>query len=307
MKCSVCGKEAIVEVRYEGKAYCEKHFVDRFKKRVWKTVVKTKMIKPKERVAFGLSGGKDSSVALYILKPILEKWRSEFFAITIDQGISGYGDKLVEFAKKLTSDLGVEHYVYSMKDEIGVSIDEVARLNRPRAVCSYCGAFRRWILNKKARELGADKLVIGHNLDDEAQTALMNFIRGDLKRTARMGADIGVIEDPLFVPRVKPLREIPEREIKLFAYLKGLSPGDEQCPYVEEAFRKEVRKQLNTLEAKFPGTKFSILRSNDRLVEILRDYYKEFGHPNKCKICGELTAGDICKKCQFLAELGLRP
>ncbi len=303
MKCSICGEEAVVEVRYEGKAYCEKHFIERFKRRVRKTIAKTKMVKPGETIAIALSGGKDSTTALYVLKPILEKWKSKFFAITIDQGIHGYGDKLIRFSKKLTNELGVEHHIYSMKNEIGITIDDVANLKRPRAVCSYCGAFRRWILNKKARELGADKIVIGHNLDDEAQTALMNFMRGELSRTARMGPEIGVIKDDLFVPRVKPLREIPEREVKLFAYLKGLSPGDEECPYIGEAFRKEIRKELNELESKFPGTKFSIVRSNDKLASILKGYYKDIGKPNRCRICGELTAGEICQKCKFLDEL----
>ena len=306
MKCSVCGKEAIIEIPYEGRAYCERHFVDRFKKRVAREVTRGKLLKPNERIGFAVSGGKDSLTAMYVLAPLVKKWKTEPIAISIDEGIRGYRKKAIKNAKKLADELGIQHVVYTFKDEIGIADDEIARMKRPRAVCSYCGVFRRWILNKKAKELGLDKLVTGHNLDDEVQAIVMNFMRGEFERIARIGAEVGISRHPGFVPRVKPLREIPEREIAIFSYIHGYwNPGGE-CPYLGESFRNQVRASLNNLEAKFPGTKYSILSSGDKLVEILKKE-RVFGKPKRCKICGEPSAGEICQRCQFMMELGLDP
>ncbi len=307
MKCSVCGKDAVIEIPYEGKAYCEKHFIERFKRRVRKTITRYKLIQPKEKIGFAVSGGKDSLTAMYVIAPLIEKWKLDAVAITIDEGIKEYRDKTIKKAKAMADDLGIPHVVFSFKDELGITDDEIARMKRPRAVCSYCGVFRRWLLNRKARELGLDKLVIGHNLDDEVQAIMMNFMRGEFDRIVRMGAEVGVARHEGFVPRVKPLREIPEREVTMFAFLHGYwDPEDRSCPYLQESFRHQVRKKLNELEARFPGTKYSILSSGDKLISLLKES-KKFGKPNKCKICGEPTAGEICQRCQLMIELGLDP
>ena len=86
---------------------------------------------------------------------------------------------------------------------------------------------RKNILNKAARELGADKIAIGHNLDDESQTILMNYMRGDIGRLKRMIP--GTIQKGM-IPRIKPLRSIPEKEVALYAFLNGLPVSMDECP-----------------------------------------------------------------------------
>ena len=73
----------------------------------------------------------------------------------------------------------------TFKDEIGFTLGELVRKTRTNAPCSYCGVIRRRILNKKARELKADKLAIGHTLDDTVQTVLMNLMRNEPLRLVR--------------------------------------------------------------------------------------------------------------------------
>jgi len=85
-------------------------------------------------------------------------------------------------AREITRVAGIEHHVFSFKDELGHTVDELASL-RP-GLCN-CGVFRRQILNKKARQLGASKLATGHNLDDEVESAMMNFMTDNLVRIAR--------------------------------------------------------------------------------------------------------------------------
>jgi len=299
MKCSKCNKRAIIEIRYAGKALCEEHFKRYFENRFRKNI--HGKFDHNEMIGVAISGGKDSLTTLYLIKKFVK--RADVVAILIDEGLKGYRDALIEDAKTLCSRLDVPLYIFRFKEEYGITIDEIAKKRRRRGICSYCGVLRRNLLNKKARELGCKKLVMGHNLDDEAQVALMNFIRGEYWRMVRMGEEQGLIEHEKFIPRVKPLRTIPEREVVVYAMLRGIKSNFVECRYVHEAYRAEIRDMLNELEAKFPGTKHSILRSNDRLVEILKETFVVEEMPNTCKVCGEPCAGEICKACEMVEEI----
>ena len=78
--------------------------------------------------------------------------------------------------------------------------------------CSYCGVFRRQSLNTMAERLGADVMALGHNLDDMAQSVLMNLQKGEVERSVRLAPHT---QSPIegIVPRIVPLRWVPEQEI----------------------------------------------------------------------------------------------
>ena len=165
------------------------------------------------------------------------------------------------------------------------------------------GAERK-LLNSKAKELGASRIATGHNMDDEIQTALMNYIRGDVEKMARDGALVGTVKDAGFVQRIKPLRDSPENEVLLYAQFKGIEYEPSRCPYSGDAFRATIRKAINEIEEKHPGSKFQILKSTDHLIKILRDNI-DFGVIGKCDKCGDPCSGGICNFCQIAEKLGL--
>ncbi len=310
--CSRCKRrKAIIEIRYLNERLCRECFVSFFEKRVRRTIRRYELLDPKDVVAVALSGGKDSMVLLHILKKLSKKApRSKLFAIIIDEGIGGPRRKGIEGAMSFCDDLGIEYHLYTFKEELGLDINGImeraSKLKNPMPACSYCGVFRRQLLNQKARELGATKLATGHNLDDECQTALMNFIRGDVSRIARAGAVVGVIKDPLFVPKIKPLRESPEEEIQVYAELSSLPVLGSACPYAGDAFRKQMREILSRLERRYPGTRYQLLGSVDNLIPLL-SMREEGEKPRLCEVCGEITSGEECKSCAMRRELGLRP
>ena len=110
--------------------------------------------------------------------------------------------------------------------------------------CTFCGILRRRLLNEAALKLGATKVATGHNLDDEAQTVFINLIRGDVSRLIRLGIKPLKYREG-FIPRVKPLRYIPEKEIAIYAYLMGFPLYERECPYVRASLRDEIRDILN--------------------------------------------------------------
>jgi tRNA(Ile)-lysidine synthase TilS/MesJ len=123
-------------------------------------------------------------------------------AIGGDEGIEGYRQHGIDAAVKNANDLCVELIQKSFKDEEGFALDDI--YNEFKSACIPCGVFRRNILNKTAYELHANKIATGHNLDDEIQSFLMSFARGDTIKFSKFGPELDMIH-PKLVPRIKPL------------------------------------------------------------------------------------------------------
>ena len=310
MNCSICGSKAVIDCKYEGKSYCKKHFLIKFEKKVRKTIRVNNLIEKGDRIAVAISGGKDSSTMLSILRNITkDRTDVSIFAITIDEGIKGYRGKTIRDAKKFCSSLGVELHIGSFEDLIGISTDDVVKKNDDDTLkaCTFCGVFRRDCINKLAAKHGANKVAIGHNLDDEAQSIMANYIRGDMLRAVRIGPKSFIVEDKRFVPRIKPLRDVLEQEVALFALLKEFPLSFGECPYADESFRWEIRDLINSLEQNHPGTKHSIVATFDSMLPYLKSgYFKKVGTIiKKCTTCGGPTSQKYCKVCILKKKVGL--
>jgi uncharacterized protein (TIGR00269 family) len=311
MKCVRCNKTASIELKYSKEWLCKLCFAELFEDRVRKNIRINRLLEKTDKIAVALSGGKDSSVVLHILNYLSNKApKSRLVAISIDQGIEGYQGEGIAKAKKLCRKLNIEHKIYSFKKEFGFTLDQIIKksqkLERTAPACTYCGVLRRKLLNTKARELKVQKIATGHNLDDEVQASMMNYVRGDIGRMSRMGAVVGVVRDPSWVPRIKPLRPCPENEVKLYAQIKGIDFAPKRCPYSGEAFRGTIRDMLDKLEENHPGSKFQILKTTDQLVSILRERETQHIEMKRCSVCNEPTASIKCKYCEMRETLGLK-
>lgn len=299
-QCFKCDGRAVTFLRYNGTHLCRGHFLDYVEKRVKKELRRQLDVSPGIVIGVGLSGGKDSSVALLLLSRILgERKEVDLHAITVDEGIEGYRPQSLDKARRLTRRLGVPHHVISFREEFGQEMDRIVSQLNGRTPCSYCGVLRRSCLNRAAKRIGASVLATGLNLDDTVQSILMNFTRGDVERLARMGPHRKV--QPGLVPRIQPLRAVPEKESYLYAMLEGIEFSDDECPYADLALRNEYRRIVDELEDRSPGTRFSILSSYDAIAPLLRERYPP-ASLHECE-CGEPTVGESCKSCELLSEI----
>ncbi|AJF60826.1 MAG: PP-loop protein [archaeon GW2011_AR10] len=306
VSCERCSKEAKMLLPYGPHNFCEEHFLYFFENRVRRTTRKHGMVKAGEKIAVGVSGGKDSATTLYLLHKMFSRV-NEIEAVMIDEGIPGYRDKALAEGKALCKELCIAFTVYSYKKELAVSMEEVKEkidLNSGLgSTCSFCGVFRRHLLNKGAVDVGADRIATGHNLDDEVQSICMNFFDNDFSRMARLGAVVGSNGIKGLVPRIKPLYESPEKEVIAFAALKELPHySDECCPFSSQAKRNYFREMLNKMEANLPGTKFSVLRSFEQLKPLL-EKTAEHGKARYCERCGNATTTSTCTVCLKLDQL----
>jgi len=294
--CSKCNQPAIMFVRYNGTHLCKDHFIHYVTKRVKKELRKQATIRKNSVLGIAISGGKDSIVALELMYELFHERKDiEFIGISIDEGIKGYRDESIPIAKKHCDTLGINHIVVSFQDLIGKTMDEIMESSdQPYGACTYCGVFRRYCLNTTAKKHHVTHLVTGHNLDDMAQSILMNFVNADMEKLARLGPHKKI--QPGLIPRMIPLRNIPEKENALYAYLKGYLVHDAVCPYSIEASRGYIKDMVYDLERRNPGSRHSILKSYDTIKESLIAQFPP-AQLQTCQFCQEPTMHDTCKTC----------
>jgi len=302
MKCHSCGNSAVIYRKYEGRAWCKKHFSNKLELKIKATIKNNNLVCGGDKICVALSGGKDSSLTLYLMNKFFrERPDIDLFALIIDEGISGYRNESIKKAKKICKTLDIPLHLYSFKEEFGKTMDQVLRKKGARA-CTYCGVFRRLILNKRGRELGATKMATGHNLDDEIQSVFINNLKGDVGRLIRLGPKPTFVKGN-FVTRIKPLMDVPERETALYAMLNGIDFHHARCPNAADSVRSDVKIFLNNMEEKYPGTKYTIIRHFNTILPALRKYFENNGDVKTCPKCGEPTSRNICKACELLDSI----
>jgi len=299
--CSACDSPAVIDQPYAGAHACATHFVEDVEERVRREIHRQLPRFSGRTVAVALSGGKDSAAALALSQRYFRRRPAvRLVAISVDEGIAGYRTATLAAARTLTGQLGIEHRIIRAEEELRTTTDRAAERLPTTIPCSFCGVWRRRLLNQGAREAGADVLVLGFNLDDLAQTILMNLVHGDLDRLTRMAPHRG--RQAGLVPRIAPLAAIPEREVYLYAHLTGLPFDHGECPYAGRAQRNVFREALWRLEEATPGTRQALRRTQERLADRLRP--TEVGAaPERCTSCGEPSAGPRCRTCEFLELL----
>lgn len=305
MQCSKCGNPKVIYKREQsGQILCKECFIESIEKKVIKTIKKEKLLDKGDKVLVALSGGKDSVTTLEILNSFRKRRIIDICAVTVDEGIANYRQAGVDIATRHAERLGIEHKVVSLKEDYGITLDEIMQRENHKGSCTYCGVFRRTIINKAAREMGATKIATGHNLDDEVQAIMMNYLEGNTDNLTKLGAKTESKADE-FTVKIKPLREIPEREIGLYVVAKELEVHFDSCPYAMQSFRGEISDVMNQLAEKHPTIKYSTLRGYEKIKKILKDeMQKDYAH-GRCKRCGEPSSNELCKACSFLEELGL--
>jgi uncharacterized protein (TIGR00269 family) len=251
------------------------------------------LIKEGELIAVALSGGKDSVLTLHALKNYQNNLDFDLVAISVDEGIEGYRQHGIDAAIDNAEKLDIELVQKSFKDEEGFTLDDV--YSGFKSACIPCGVFRRNILNKTAYELGANKIATGHNLDDEIQSFLMSFARGDLIKFSKFGPELDVIH-PKLIPRIKPLWNTPEKEVGTWAILNNINIHLDECPYSHLSLRAKIKEFLNNNEDKYPGIKNNIMESFQKILTFESDIPSNL---NECRKCGEPTSADICKACEL--------
>ena len=213
-----------------------------------------KMIEPGDKIAVGVSAGKDSLTLLCALAELRRFYPVPFelIAITIDMGFEG-----MDFApiRKLCEELNVPYHV--IPTEISKIIFDVRKEKNP---CSLCAKMRRGALHNAAKELGCNVVALGHHFDDAVETFMLNlFFEGR----------IGCFSPVTYLSRVglkmiRPMLYMPEKDVRYFASKTSLPVVKSPCPADGNTQREEVKRLLAELDRKHDGLRYRIFGAMQR-------------------------------------------
>ncbi len=208
-----------------------------------------KMIEEGDRIAVGLSGGKDSVTLLCILAAMKRFYPAKFdlVAITVDTGL-GISEEEVSAVAELCDRLGVEYVVE--RTLIGKIVFEERKEKNP---CSLCANMRRGALNNAAKRLGCNKVALGHHADDLIETLFLSLFYES--RLSTFSPVTKLERQDLTV--IRPMIYIREKEVAGFA--KDKPRIFNPCPADKRTKREYVKKLLSELQKDNPKIKENVL------------------------------------------------
>ena len=215
------------------------------------------MINPGDRIAVGVSGGKDSIVLLRLLAEMrrFDAFSFEIEAILIDPSFEEVGGNAFDTSeiRSLCDKLKVRLTV--VKTKIAKIVFEAKSGERP---CSLCARLRRGALSEEAKKLGCRVLALGHHADDAAETLMMNLLIG-----GRIGCFSPVTEYEK-IKLIRPLIYMREREIGPLCRALSLPIAEKICPVDGATERERMKKTLHSLDREYRGLYDSIISAMER-------------------------------------------
>lgn len=211
------------------------------------------MIEDGDRIAVGVSGGKDS-LALLVFLAELRKYHNKSFeieAITIDMGLGMDYSAIAALCEKL------EVPYTCVKTEIGPIIFDYRKEKNP---CSMCSKMRRGALNQALLDRGMNKLALGHHFDDAVETFMMSLLY-----EGRISCFQPVTHlDRMGVVQIRPMLYIHERSIDNFVSRAALPVLTNRCPVDKATKREEIKQLIFDLSKTYPDLKDRVFGAMQR-------------------------------------------
>ncbi len=304
VRCRFCGREAVVYIPYTGYGVCSIHYSSFIEGKVVRAVKRYGLIDRGDRVLIALSGGKDSVVLTYILDKLSRENGFSIYLLHIDLGIGDYSRECRGIVGKIHSILGYKTVVVDIRDLLGLGVEEISR-KTCRAPCSVCGIIKRYIMNTVAIEAKMDAVATGHNLDDIASYILKEFLHQNIEGMIKLSPKIDSVED-IAVKKIRPLYEVYEEEVQLYAKLNSIEYVSRKCPLKPTRSLEVVLKnKLNELEKMFPSIKIGFIR---RFVKNLGKYPPiDYSSIRRCRVCGLISSTQVCSYCRLTEKVLGKP
>jgi tRNA-5-methyluridine54 2-sulfurtransferase len=284
------------KIRMDKETFCEN-----IEKEVIDFIEKNHFFSESDRILVAVSGGKDSTALLHILN---KYYNNQIFAVTVDSFIEDYNEINIKNLKEVCEQEKIELEIVSMKQAVGFDLYEMKErlesVGKGVNYCTICGVFKRWLLNKYAKDNDFDVIATGHNKDDIAQCVLMNLFRDKIELLGSIGATSGLRQDNKFVKRIKPLYNIAEEDLKKYNEIKKFPVNFEHCPLSNDGYRKFMKDQLNKLEEKIPEIKKNLLNFELGLIDKVKKKYITNEEIGECRVCKEPARNQICAACNLI-------
>ncbi len=222
------------------------------------------MIDDGDRIAVGVSGGKDSLTLLCALAGLRRFYPKKFelLALTVDMGFEGTDFSPIA---ALCEKLEVEYRI--IPTQISKIIFEERKESNP---CSLCAKMRRGVIHSSAKELGCNKVALGHHFDDVVETFMLN-----LYFEGRIGCFCPVTYlSRTDITLIRPMIYLPEKDVRYYAKKEDLPVVESSCPADGNTQREEIKRMLADLDRQHRGLRYRIFGAIQRAGV---DGFKEVG------------------------------
>ena len=228
------------------------------------------MIQEGDRVAVGVSGGKDSLVLLRLLAGLRAYFNKSFTleAITIDMGLGMDYSGIEAMCKELDVPYSI------VKTEIGPIIFDHRKEKNP---CSMCAKMRRGALNQAILDLGFNKVALGHHYDDAVETFMMSLLYEGRISCFQPVTDL----DRTGVIQIRPMLYIHEKTVDHFATRQNLPIVHNRCPVDKTTKREEIKQLIFNLSATYPDLKERIFGAMQRYPLVAWEPHGRYKRPKE--------------------------
>lgn len=207
------------------------------------------MIEDGDKIAVGLSGGKDSITLLMGLKALQRFYTKKFdiIAISINPGFDFFDSNLL---KETCKNLDIPYV--EEKSHIKEIVFDIRQEKNP---CSLCANLRRGILNSTAIREDCNKIALGHNEDDVLETFFLNLLYGGSINTF---APVSYM-DRSKITLIRPLIYAPEKSIKAFVKKNNIRTMNKCCPMDGYSKREDMKNLISSFQKDIPTIKANLL------------------------------------------------
>ncbi len=235
----------------------------RYKKTIWRPFIKAlkefELLEENDTVAIGFSGGKDSILLSFLFEEL--RMHSDFtfdiVYVAIDPGIKqldGTPTPSSEKLKALASEMGIDLNIYES------TMFDFVKESGVKSPCFLCSKIRRGFLYERAKELGANKLALGHHMDDVVETILLNTMYQGKYMTMMPKIKSKNFEN---ISLIRPMYYIEEQFIEKWIVGSEINALKEECPLKDEnvGARYDVKRMIESLEKDIPNFKKNVQKS----------------------------------------------
>lgn len=219
---------------------------------VTRAITNFNMIQPGDRVAVGVSGGKDSNSLLFCLNMYrhryLKKIPFELHAVHLDMGLGANLDPLKKFCERLEIPLTVK------PTDIAAILFDIRKESNP---CALCATLRRGALHNTVLDLGFNKVALAHHLDDVVETFFMSLLFNGIMKTFSPKTYL----DRTDLTLIRPFVYVTEDQVKQLLPLEDIPVIQNPCPANKKTKREEIKNLIGSLSQQYPDIRQKFLTS----------------------------------------------
>ncbi len=266
---------------------CPTCFLRLYERRLRRKLEEHRMLDGAKRVAVALSGGKDSAALLLALQRLGWVMGFEVVALHFHLGMGEHSRRNLDMVKDLTERCGLPLKVTHLSD-LGIRVARV----KGWSACAVCGAVKRSLFNREAREAGADVVATAHTLEDILLFSFKNILsrRYSFPRPT-------LPEQSGMLRKIKPLMFTPERLNAIYCRLRGIPYFEEKCPFWEPHPHR-LKEVFDHLEEVIPSGKLQLLLSLQEAFPAGEDELR-WEVMRACRMCGEPAGQELCALCRL--------